>query len=572
MRFFRLAPLVLQGTVQLLPVSAMDSTRCESLLGVARTGSTDIVHEGADMRVDVWTPLHEAARAGHLDIVKSLAGSARCLGNTMLLAVTNGHLDIVEYLLELDASLANARFNDDFSGTELSSIERSLTSHSPFALTIAITRGHRDIVLAFLRHGARVDVFALSAACRLGYNYVDILIDHGAHVNEQAGVDETDAAVALYPMSHAIRGRNIDIVKLLIQRGATRGISDGLRHSGSDRPITKLLLENGADPNILLSNDGETALHIAASRGRREIVRLLIEYGADLRRNRWLKTPLDVVLATQDVLTLQVFVEAGYMKDYEIPRCLPFSMQRALLLFGAKNTFGTGNHAFENLMVPIRWAQSEVALLAQKTPTDFSVECTSYPGIHVQGVIHFAFEAVKQGIDLMNDARLCEDFVIAWSGEKTRIILSIIDELVYLGCTDLGFYYSVAPFLVSEDVGTLKRAETAMKFLAGAFVDNMEERAKHRAGNSAILNEMIQMSATIGFRPVVKALYGIYRKESQILYSLTHWGYRAPNVRQLPEDIVNFIVGPERGPFYPGFKAKAMRKLFQAMRRIQGRE
>ena len=44
--------------------------------------------------------------------------------------------------------------------------------------------------------------------------------------------------------------------------------------------IVKLLLERGADPNAKFY-DGSTSLHIAAHLGRVEIVKILLEHGAN---------------------------------------------------------------------------------------------------------------------------------------------------------------------------------------------------------------------------------------------------------------------------------------------------
>lgn len=48
------------------------------------------------------------------------------------------------------------------------------------------------------------------------------------------------------------------------------------------KSAVKILLKRGANPNAKTSRDGETPFHKAVSRGDIEIVRLLIDYGADV--------------------------------------------------------------------------------------------------------------------------------------------------------------------------------------------------------------------------------------------------------------------------------------------------
>jgi ankyrin repeat protein len=61
--------------------------------------------------------------------------------------------------------------------------------------------------------------------------------------------------------------------------------------------IVRLLLDNGANPNVWTSIRGTTPLHAASYRGNLEVVRLLLEYGADVeRKNKEDRTPFEVAL------------------------------------------------------------------------------------------------------------------------------------------------------------------------------------------------------------------------------------------------------------------------------------
>ncbi len=67
--------------------------------------------------------------------------------------------------------------------------------------------------------------------------------------------------------------------------------------AGGHRQIVKMLLENGADPNIR-EQAGHTPLHAAAQNGDEELIRILLFGGADINlRSEDGKTPLDLAIA-----------------------------------------------------------------------------------------------------------------------------------------------------------------------------------------------------------------------------------------------------------------------------------
>lgn len=116
------------------------------------------------------------------------------------------------------------------------------------------------------------------------YDKVKELLDKGADPNEYS-------KNGLFPLWRATADNNIEISKLLIQRGANvkqkSKISPGFSSSivmpcqEGNLEIVKLLVENGMDVNVKEYVDF-TPLRIAARNGHLNIIQYLTEKGADI--------------------------------------------------------------------------------------------------------------------------------------------------------------------------------------------------------------------------------------------------------------------------------------------------
>ena len=89
------------------------------------------------------------------------------------------------------------------------------------------------------------------------------------------------------PLSRASCWGHKDVVKLLLDRGAELNKADKYGciplHLAAAHDVVQLLLDRGADPNKA-NNDGWTPLHLAVYKGRKEAVELLLEGGAEPNR------------------------------------------------------------------------------------------------------------------------------------------------------------------------------------------------------------------------------------------------------------------------------------------------
>ncbi|MEE2791310.1 MAG: ankyrin repeat domain-containing protein [Acidobacteriota bacterium] len=294
---------------------------------------------------DGTTALHWAAHRDALDLVVALlaaganAGASDDHGVTSLaLACLNGNLSIVDTLLAAGADANAARANGESplmtaarvgslavvrrllaAGADPNTTEATL---GQTALMFAVANHHTAVARTLLEIGASAstqskDGFTplLFAAQQGNIEAAALLLSAGADANEAAPdgiggntnarsrfVPNTEAAALLV----AIDSGHADMARFLLEQGADpnhAGAGRTALHSAVQRRMPKVvasLLERGATPNVKLekrlplvsrrigqsngltpSNIGATPFFLAASFGDLELMRLLIQGGAD---------------------------------------------------------------------------------------------------------------------------------------------------------------------------------------------------------------------------------------------------------------------------------------------------
>jgi ankyrin repeat protein len=177
-------------------------------------------------------------------------------------AIKAGDKSAVERLLEEDANLIRAAAN----GTS--------------AILLAAYNGRRDVAQVFVESGAMLDIYE---ACALGSleRVREIVRDNPGAVN-------SFAPDGFFPLGLAAFFGHGEIVRLLLENGAqaTPAARNAQRVTAlhgavarGDGDIVKMLLEHGADPNAR-QESGFVPLHEAAANGKEAIARLLVEHGA----------------------------------------------------------------------------------------------------------------------------------------------------------------------------------------------------------------------------------------------------------------------------------------------------
>eukprot|EP00092_Neocalanus_flemingeri_P032202 GFUD01035000.1.p1 GENE.GFUD01035000.1~~GFUD01035000.1.p1 ORF type:complete len:809 (+),score=203.98 GFUD01035000.1:476-2902(+) len=337
----------------------------------SRNGDREIVEllvaAGTDLDQDSqirgeFTPVYEAAKDGHSDIVRllhsaganlSLTDSAP-LNSALHIASVRGHIKTVETLLELgvDVNLIMRYWNgptgqtalyevlvSGFNGSTTSNIEtvRFLVDHGALLnmtteygqgliFQVIINTGNLDFV-KFIVETGEIDInkdsndaeprrnffwySPLTFAVRKGeLQIVKYLVSVGADVNHDSyplkiamekwpkntkcdnkmlgivealllhgAVDQTpDSRKNL--LSFAAQTGCLTLVKLFVEYGADVRNNNALLYAET-LPIAKYLVENGADINQT-AGDGKNAVYDAAVRDKAEILKYFVESGAEI--------------------------------------------------------------------------------------------------------------------------------------------------------------------------------------------------------------------------------------------------------------------------------------------------
>ena len=262
------------------------------------------------------SPLNAALAAGHLDIAQFLLGrgadvNSRSIdGQTGLyIASSRGYTDLVQSLIALiDRGADLNALCTDYNET---SDEVLWTP-----LHLAVHDEQPDVVNLLLERGADMEILssrgqtALYMASSLGSaEVVRLLIDHGADVNAECADYEDGKEVQWTPLHAAAYKDHPDIALLLLEHGANTEIRSSQNQTAlyvaSSRglaEVVRLLINRGANVDAKCDGWEEfgyvmwTPLDVASYHGRQEIARVLLEHGADVNyQDNWGWNPLHYV-------------------------------------------------------------------------------------------------------------------------------------------------------------------------------------------------------------------------------------------------------------------------------------
>ncbi|CAG2162007.1 unnamed protein product, partial [Oppiella nova] len=229
---------------------------------------------------DVHCALDEAAQA----IAKMRISDSQLTAITPLTAnVLHKSADPSQ---ELTASMeGSSRLMDDRS--ERCSVNE-VTEEGESFLSFACSSGHYELAKQLLVARANVedrglkDTTPLMDAANGGHlEIVELLIKHNAEVNAQTSQGNT-------PLMFACAGGHEEVVKLLLKNGANVEDHNENGHtplmeaaSAGHVTVATILVEHGASINTHSNEYKESALTLACYKGHLEMVRFLLEAGAD---------------------------------------------------------------------------------------------------------------------------------------------------------------------------------------------------------------------------------------------------------------------------------------------------
>ncbi|PLV58461.1 ankyrin repeat domain-containing protein [Brachyspira pilosicoli] len=224
------------------------------------------------------TPLMIASSYGHYDIAKALIDNGALVNlragdgfNALMEAVRTGNIEIAKLLIEHNSDI-NIKNKD---GKNM--------------IMIACEKGNEEMFNLLIENNADINEKSSWGASALIYasekgniNIMKYLIDNGIDVNGKAD-DNGDT-----PLLWAVTGENpYESSKLLIENGADinatndSGVAPATILAASTPKVVKLLKDNGADLDTKFL-DYYPPIAIAAGAGNLEIVKALVENGADV--------------------------------------------------------------------------------------------------------------------------------------------------------------------------------------------------------------------------------------------------------------------------------------------------
>lgn len=199
--------------------------------------------------------------------------------NGLYKAILDSDIEYAIFLLNHGANLEKT--NDTYYGNNIENKNLNQLHKGKSAAELIFNENNLEIVKQFINNNGILNYF-LCYTIQKGNDIISkFLIDVIENLNEKSN------CFYRYPLTHAVNYQKIDIIDLLLKNNANPNIGCVLHEACKNQnlKIVKLLVENGADVN-LIDNNGQTALFnaINAKNANKEIIRYLIGNGADIHK------------------------------------------------------------------------------------------------------------------------------------------------------------------------------------------------------------------------------------------------------------------------------------------------
>ena len=278
-----------------------------------------------------------------------------CMPTPFILLAQSGRTAAVKFFLTDEVFRGTTDMNQK--GTVVSKAT-SKHVHGATALWVAATGGHIELVRLLIQHGATVDLATGSNSTPLrgasfhGFlNVMDVLLDNGANVN-------TPNSVGQSPFLIAVLRNQEQAVRLLLKRGANK---------------------------YQQTVNGYTALHLAAAKGRIEMLKLLIDEEGmipdyskpDSSKQDYVPSPIFLAASTKMVPVVRYLMEHT--------ACPPMIAVDALFLVGS-TIFECSDRSFAVEQVQRFWLEAwDMKVKAEKEghqEHSLASSWTLVPGVH----------------------------------------------------------------------------------------------------------------------------------------------------------------------------------------------
>ena len=273
-----------------------------------------LIQRGTDINAQAGrygSAIQAASLEGHTGVVQVLVDNGADVniqggvyGNALQAASSNGHKEIMQILLDNEADV-NAEGGSY--GT---------------ALRAASQTGNREIVKVLLDNGAHINAqgrrygTALHEASLSGHiETMQFLLDHGANINARGESYGT-------ALQEACSSGHADAVQLLLDNHADPHILVGKSRSalieacyGSSEKIVKMLLDKGVGDTAQADGSMYYALRHASGVGYEGIVMMLIDHGADVKKDG--EAALEAATANGHAHIVQLLMKNGAVMPEE---------------------------------------------------------------------------------------------------------------------------------------------------------------------------------------------------------------------------------------------------------------